>query len=66
MVDIDVEQGFNAAEDGRPRQREDSILFENKCIVDLLNYNDVEMANEHEALLKSLTDKLLHVSEDIM
>ena len=43
-----------------------SFPFENKFIIDELQYNKEDMAKEHAILFKSLTDDQVHVYDDIM
>jgi len=43
-----------------------SCLFQNKFIMDELNYNKDEMAREHSSLLKCLTTEQLNVYEEII
>ena len=43
-----------------------SFPFQNKFIVDELQYNKENMAKEHAILFKSLTKEQVHVYDDIM
>jgi len=43
-----------------------SCLFQNRFIMDELNYNKDEMAREHSSLLKCLTTEQLNVYEEII
>ena len=43
-----------------------SFPFENKFIIDELQYNKEDMAKEHAMLFKSLTNEQVHVYDDIM
>jgi len=44
----------------------DVHTFNNRFIVDELQYNKEEMAKEHDSLFKALNDEQIHVYQDIM